>query len=286
MRHRRFAVRDICTAVCDGALPRFRNKPLVVGYDFSGVIDKVGPEVTKFKVGQSVFGFLPYGPGNKQGTFAEAVIAQADRLAEKPASVSHAQAAAVATAGSTVLQSLRGLGRLRKGQHVAITGASGGVGLLAVSIAQRLGAKVTAIGSGRGLQLAKEAGAEQLVDRKSAAVPGSVQGKFDVVFDPAAAYRWATWKPWMNPKGHFVTTLPSMNFFADKLASLFASTGVHWVNVRCEAADLELLATWLADGLHVHVDHVVDVRDVAKSIARLQQGGVVGRIVVDVLGKF
>lgn len=263
-----------------------RNRPLVVGYDFSGVIDKVGPGVTSYRVGQAVFGFLPYGPFNKQGAFAEALIARADQIAEKPTAVSHHQAAAVATAGVTAIQSLRDLGKLRKGQHVAITGASGGVGLLAVAIAKRLGATVTAIGSGRGLQLAKDMGAEQLVDRTAVKVPASVNGKFDVVFDPAAAYRWATWKRSIDPKGHYVTTLPSMGFAADKLTSLFASSSVHFVNVKGVSADLELLGRWLAEGLLVQVDHVVDVRDVAKSIARLQKGGVVGRIVVDVLGKF
>ncbi|MBP7409867.1 MAG: NAD(P)-dependent alcohol dehydrogenase [Flavobacteriales bacterium] len=263
-----------------------RNRPLVVGYDFSGVIDSVGPEVTAFKVGQAVFGFLPYGPFNKQGAFAEALIARVDRIAEKPASVSHQQAAAVATAGVTALQSMRDLGQLRKGQHVAITGASGGVGLLSVAVAKRLGAQVTAIGSGEGLELAKQAGAERVIDRKSVPVPGSVQGKFDLVFDPSAAYRWSQWKRMLNPKGHFVTTLPSLNFMVDKLASLFASTGVHFVNVKCKPADLELLGRWLAEGLNVHVDHVVEVRDVAKSLARLHAGGVLGRVVVDVHGKF
>ena len=148
-----------------------------------------------------------------------------------------------------------------------------------------LGAQVTAICSGRGLELAKEAGAQRVIDRKSVQVPGSVQGKFDLVFDPSAAYRWSQWKHALNPKGHFVTTLPSLNFMVDKLASLFASTGVHFVNVKCNPAHLELLGRWLAEGLNVHVDHVVEVRDVGKSLARLHAGGVVGRVVVDVHGK-
>lgn len=263
-----------------------RNRPLVVGYDFSGVIDKVGAEVTAFKVGQAVFGFLPYGPTNKQGAFAEALLARADRIAEKPASISHQQAAAVATSGATALQSLRDLGGLKNGQRVAITGASGGVGLLAVSIAKRLGASVAAIGSGRGLQLAGKAGAEQLIDRTSASIPGSVHGTFDVVFDPAAAYRWAQWKHALNRNGKFVSTLPSMNYLIDKMASLFSSTSVHFVGVKCEPADLELLGRWMTNGLEVHIDHVVDVSDVSQSIIRLQKGGVVGRIVVDVHDKF
>ena len=263
-----------------------RNRPLVVGYDFSGVIDAVGPGVTTFTVGQGVFGFLPYSPGNKQGAFAEALIARVDRITAKPASVSHQQAAAIATPGATCIQAMRELGKLRKGQHVAITGASGGVGLLAVAIAKRLGASVTAIGSGPGLQLAKAAGADHVIDRKVNAVPGSLKGSFDLVFDPAAVHRWAHWKRLIKPKGHFVTTLPSMGFLADKLTSLASSHGVHWVNVKADAAHLELLGQWLADGLVVHVDHVVEVRNVASSLERLHRGGVLGRIVVDVPGKF
>jgi NADPH:quinone reductase-like Zn-dependent oxidoreductase len=263
-----------------------RNRPLVAGYDFSGVIDQVGAGVTRFKVGQSVFGFLPYGPGNRQGAFAEALIARADRIAEKPASVSHQQAAAVATSGVTAIQAMRDLGKLRKGQQVAITGASGGVGLLAVAIARQLGASVTAIGSGPGLLLAREAGAEQVIDRTSHEIPGSIKGRFDLVFDPAAVHRWARWKRWIKPKGSFVTTLPSMNFLVDKLASLASGTAVHFVNVKSNPAHLELLGQWMANGLVVHVDHVVEVRNVGASLARLHRGGVLGRIVVDVHGKF
>ena len=69
-----------------------RNRPLIVGYDFSGTIDAVGPSVTGFSVGDHVFGFLPYGPGNARGAFAEALVARADEIALKPAGVSREHA--------------------------------------------------------------------------------------------------------------------------------------------------------------------------------------------------
>src|SRR5882672_534935 len=62
-----------------------RNFPLVVGYDFSGTVDAVGPSVDEFSVGDDVFGFLPYGPFNKRGAFAESLIAKCDEIARKPA---------------------------------------------------------------------------------------------------------------------------------------------------------------------------------------------------------
>jgi NADPH:quinone reductase-like Zn-dependent oxidoreductase len=51
-----------------------RNRPLIVGYDFSGTVEAVGPSVTDVSVGDDVFGFLPYGPGNKRGAFAESLM--------------------------------------------------------------------------------------------------------------------------------------------------------------------------------------------------------------------
>src|SRR6266851_378486 len=120
-----------------------RNFPLVVGYDFSGTIDALGPGVTPWKVGDEVFGFLPYGPGNRRGAFAEMLISRTDELAQKPSGVSHLIAAAAATPGVTALQCLRDLGRLQgAGGRVLVTGVSGGVGPLAVGIARRLGANV------------------------------------------------------------------------------------------------------------------------------------------------
>jgi NADPH:quinone reductase-like Zn-dependent oxidoreductase len=126
-----------------------RNRPLIVGYDFSGTVDAVGSSVRGFSVGDDVFGFLPYGPGNRRGAFAESLIAKTDEIAIKPAGVSHALAAAAATTGLTAIQSIRDLGRLpASGGEVLVTGVSGGVGSIAVGVAKRLNARVTAVGSG------------------------------------------------------------------------------------------------------------------------------------------
>ncbi len=92
-----------------------RNRPLVVGYDFSGVIDAVGASIKEWAVGDEVFGFLPYGPFNRRGAFAEALVADAKEIARKPKDLSHERAAAWATAGLTALQSIRDLGRLPQG---------------------------------------------------------------------------------------------------------------------------------------------------------------------------
>ncbi len=263
-----------------------RNFPMVVGYDFSGTIEALGPGVDRVKVGDDIFGFLPYGMGNRRGAFAETLIAKIDELALKPSGVTHLQAAASATTGLSALQSLRDLGRLGPGSRVLITGISGGVGSIAIGIAQRLGAKVTGVGSGKGLELARRLGAETVIDRKSTDPISAAQGPFDVVFDSAAGYRWSQWKVLLKPGGAYVTTLPSLTFGVDLMASLFSKTRAKFLMVKSKAADLQLLGEWLTSGLEVPLDSTIAVRDVAKGLARLKAGEVIGRVAVDVANQF
>jgi NADPH:quinone reductase-like Zn-dependent oxidoreductase len=262
-----------------------RNRPLLVGYDFSGTVDAVGPGAGDVKVGDDVFGFLPYGPFNRRGAFAEALIARHDELAIKPKNVSHLVAAAAATTGLTAIQSLRDLGRLpARDGNVLITGVSGGVGSLSIGVARKLGATVTAVGSGKGLELATELGAATVLDRTARALPGDLPAQFDVVFDASAAYRWKQWRGTLKSGGTFVTTLPSLAFAADKIASLFSRSRVQFVNVKARAAELTLLATWLAEGLRVPLADTIPVRDVARGLTQLQKSG--GRVAVQVAGGF
>ena len=262
-----------------------RNRPLIVGYDFSGTVDAVGPEVTARSVGDEVFGFLPYGPFNKRGAFAQALIAKCEEIASKPNGISHETAAAAATTGLTAIQSMRDLGRLpASGGQVLVTGASGGVGSISVGVANKLNASVTAVGSGMGLEIARRLGAASVLDRTQADLPGNIHEQFDVVFDAAAAFRWRKWRGTLKTGGAFVTTLPSFAFAVDKAASLFARTRVHFVNVKSRPADLELLAGWLEEGLEVPLATSIPVRDLAKGLAQLQKAG--GRISVRVADGF
>ena len=261
-----------------------RNRPLIVGYDFSGTVEAVGPSVANVSVGDDVFGFLPYGPGNRRGAFAESLIAKTDEIAVKPPGVSHENAAAAATTGLTAIQSIRDLGRLSAGGQVLVTGCSGGVGSISVGIAKRLGAEVTAVGSGAGLALARRLGATEVLDRTERPLPGDIRERFDVVFDAAAAYRWRQWRTALKAGGTFVTTLPSLAFAVDKIHSLFTRTRVDFVNVKSRPADLRLLASWLDEGLEVPLASTIPVREIAQGLAQLQKAG--GRIAVRVADGF
>ena len=263
-----------------------RNFPMVVGYDFSGTVEAVGSEVREFAAGDAVFGFLPYGPGNRRGAFAEMLVANRKELALKPAGVSHEVAAASATPGLTALTALRDLGRLKGSGRVLVTGVSGGVGALGVGIARRWQAEVTAVGSPAGLEQARRMGATTLIDRNRQDVFAEAKGPFDVIFDAAAAYRWSQWSGHLKPGGAYVTTLPTLGFGIDKVRSLFSSSRAELVMVKSRSADLELLAEWLSTGLEVPLDSTLPVREVAAGLERLESGRQLGRIAIRVAGGF
>lgn len=264
-----------------------RNFPMILGYDFSGIVESVGPDSGAIKAGDAVFGFLPYSITNRRGTFAELVVARANEIALKPEKASHIDAAAAATSGITALQSLRDLGNVTKGSRVLITGVSGGVGSIAVCVAQQLGAQVVAIGSGAGLELAKRLGAVQTIDRNSKDLWTNDIGIFDVVFDCAAAYSWSLFKTKLKPGGTYVTLLPSLSFLKDKVLSLFAKSGAHFLSgCKSRATDLQILAEMLESGMPVTLDSTIQVRDVAKGLEKLQTGKALGKIAVDVRNGF
>jgi NADPH:quinone reductase len=258
--------------------------PMVVGFDFSGVIDALGKNVSGLKQGDEVFGHLPYSRATRHGTFAEYTLANANALAKKPAGISHTIAASSATSCLTALQSLRDIGKLALGGRVLVVGASGGVGSVAIGVAQKLGGRVTAICATHAVDFVKELGADEVIDRLKVDPLQTVRGPFNVVFDTAAAFSWKLTRHFIEKGGAYVTTLPSLIFFRDKLVSIISSTRAHFVIVKPRTQDLDLLGSWLGLGLKVPIFQTVKVKDVAAGLKRLQEGKVQGRIAVDVAG--
>lgn len=130
------------------------------GADFAGTVEAVGPQVTRFKVGDRVF-------GGRGGAFAEYIVVRESRgIAHMPADLRFEDAAAIPVAGVTALQALRDHGQLQPGQKVLINGASGGVGTFAVQIAKSFGAEVTGVCSTRNVDLVRSLGADHVIDYK------------------------------------------------------------------------------------------------------------------------
>ena len=108
----------------------WRPKVTRLGADLAGVVESIGPGVSKFKPGDAVFGSIG------AGGFAEYALAAEKNLVHKPASVSFQAAAATPVVGLTAIQGMRDFGRIQPGQKVLVNGASGGIGTFAVQYAK------------------------------------------------------------------------------------------------------------------------------------------------------
>lgn len=150
-------------------------KNQAMGLDLAGTVAAVGPAVTRFRVGDDVFGF-------GQGSFAEFATAKEAKLAVKPAGLSFELAAVVPVSAATALQALRDAGRVRAGQKVLVTGASGGVGSYAVQMAKAFGVEVTGTCSTAKIDLVRSLGADHVIDytRDDFAAGGQ---RYDLIID-------------------------------------------------------------------------------------------------------
>ena len=134
--------------------------PLVLGWDLSGTVEEVGPEVEELAAGDEVFGLVRFPqPGE---TYAEYATAPARELAPKPPALSHVEAAAVPLVALTAWQALFDAGRLEKDQTALVHAAAGGVGHLAVQLARWKGARVIGTASARNADFLRSLGAEPL----------------------------------------------------------------------------------------------------------------------------
>ena len=135
--------------------------PLTLGSDLSGIIQAVGPGVSKFQIGDEVFGVT-----NAQftGAYAEFAIAQMGMIALKPPQISHIEAAALPVVASTAWQMVFDHGQVDHTKRVLIHGAAGNVGAYAVQLAKRAGAEVTATAFTHSLDFVRTLGADHVID--------------------------------------------------------------------------------------------------------------------------
>ena len=157
--------------------------PYVVGFEFSGTVESVGEGVDGIAVGDDVFG-----TDWLAGSFAEFRVAATTALAHKPKALGHSEAAALVVGGTTALEALVERLQVKAGQTVLITGASGGVGTLAVQIARNAGATVIAVASAKNHEYLRSLGADHAVDyvdgdwveQVQGIAPGGVDALFDI----------------------------------------------------------------------------------------------------------
>jgi NADPH:quinone reductase-like Zn-dependent oxidoreductase len=173
-----------------------KPKDRVLGLDLAGIVEAVGPGVTRFGVGDAVY-------GSGRGSFAEYAVAPETKLAAKPLSLSFEQAAAVPVSAVTALQGLR-TGKIREGQKVLVTGASGGVGSYAVQLAKAYGADVTGVCSTGKIGFVRSLGADHVIDYTREDFADA--GPYDLILDIAGNPPLSRLRRALTPTGTAVIT--------------------------------------------------------------------------------
>jgi NADPH:quinone reductase-like Zn-dependent oxidoreductase len=173
-----------------------RPKHPVLGMDVAGRVVEVGADVTRFTVGDEVFGI-------GTGTFAEYAAAKESKLAHKPENVSFEHAAVSAISGITALQALTTVGRVEPGQRVLVIGASGGVGSFAVQLAKALGATVTGVASTAKLDAVRAMGADDVIDYTAQHIDDGPD-RFDLIIDTGGRNQISRLRRALTPTGTLV----------------------------------------------------------------------------------
>ena len=151
------------------------NQPQIPGCDLAGVVEEVGPEVTRFKPGDRVWG-SNQGIVGRQGTACELASVHEDWLYHSPIGVADEEMAALALTGITAHLGLFDRGRLQPGELVYVAGGSGGVGSMVIQMAKAAGARVaTTAGSDAKMQLCRDLGADVVLNYRTDDVPAALR---------------------------------------------------------------------------------------------------------------
>lgn len=201
---------------------RDRTFPLTPGFDFSGVIARVGDEVSEYRVGEEVFGFLPYDRRTNRGTLAEFVNVFPVEMRRKPGNLSFSEAAASATVGTTAVHALEITGQLRAGRRILINGGSGGVGSFAVQIAAAHDAEVWAACSAANIEFVRRLGAQRVFDYRTTDAR-RLNRRFHAVIDVADTLSYGRMERGLHSGGVYVAVLPSVRFVYGVLSSAMSS---------------------------------------------------------------
>jgi NADPH:quinone reductase-like Zn-dependent oxidoreductase len=248
--------------------------PHVPGYDVAGTVDAVGANVTGRRIGDRVIGFLPM---VAEGAAAEYVVAPAEILADAPASIPLADAAALPSVGLTAWQSLFEHADLRAGQRLLVNGAGGAVGGYAVQLAKRAGAHVIATASPRSTDRVRRAGADEIIDHTTTRVADAVSQPVDVVLNlaPVAPAELSALARLVRAGGVVLSTVPT--------AMPEETSGVRAVAVfvRSDAEQLARLVEKVDAGeLHVDVAERLPLSELPAVHARADTGALPGKVVV------
>ncbi len=262
--------------------------PVILGADVSGVIEEVGPGVTDFAPGDEVY-YTPeiFGPGSN-GAYAEYHVVAADIVAEKPASLSHEEAAAVPLAGGSAYEGIVRRLAVQVGETVLIHGGGGGVGSFAVQIARASGARVLASAGTHNQDTLKELGVDVAIDYTSddvfeVALDDTGGAGVDAVFDTGGGDLIARSLQATRTFGRLASIV---SLQGDLTPAYQLNQTIYGILLTRERRRLDEMTRLIERGqMRPVIDEVLPLNQVARAHERLDSGHGRGKVVLRVAGE-
>ena len=253
------------------------NPQVILGWDISGVVVKIGSDVVRFKVGDELFGMVNF-PGHGKA-YAEFVAAPSEHLAIKPKELSHGEAAAGTLAALTAWQVLVDQAKVKAGETVLIHAAAGGVGHFAVQISKNLGAKVIGTSSSTHAEFLKEIGLDQHLDYTQVKFEEALKD-VDVVLDPIGGDNLVKSLAVLKKGGRLVSIV-GMSDEIKQLAEQQGKTAFAYL-VHSNGKDMEALAELYKKGaVKPFVSHKFSFNEINKAHKQVETGRTRGKVVVE-----
>jgi len=264
---------DWMTREGNGAAVTF---PWTPGWDLSGTVEAVGREVTAYGPGDEVFAML----ADERGAYAESVAVPAANLVPKPASLSHARAAAVPMVSLTAWQALFDHGALQPDQRVLVHAAAGGVGHVAVQFAGWIGARVAGTASGANREYLTRLGVDEVVNYETERFEAVVD-PVDLVIDAVGGDTLERSLDVLQPGGRIAKLPGPLTTAESRAIEAHGSTGAYPV-VQWKPEQLRTIGRLVADGtVDVHVERVLPLDDVREAHELSESRHVRGKIVLE-----
>lgn len=258
-----------------------KPRQTIIGCDIAGIVESVGPNVTKWKKGDRVFGDLS---GGKWGGFAEYALGDDNVLARIPDQLSYEQASAIPQAGLLALQGLR-KGGLDQGMNVLINGAGGGVGMFAIQLAKAVGAMVTAVDRSSKFDQMKQWGADHVIDFATHDYTRQ-RKQYDLILDNIATRSVSDYRRALASRGKFIMTGGTPGTILKvaawgQLSSAFTSKKVTMVGLKYSPDDLSEMANLtVAGNINIAIDKVFKLVQIQDAFRYFGKGEYVGKVVI------
>jgi NADPH:quinone reductase-like Zn-dependent oxidoreductase len=251
--------------------------PVTLGGDIAGVIVELGKGVSGFSVGDKVYGQANAVAGNS-GAFAEYAATKASQLAKAPSNLGMAETASMPLVGVSALQAVTKHIQLQPGQKILIHGGTGGIGSIAVQVAKHIGAYVATTVPGNAVGLAKELGADEVIDFQSQNFEEVVSG-YDAVFDTAGGEVFEKSLKVLKQGGIAVSMTAGVD---DSVTNSLGVTAItQGTKVTTEA--LNELAKLIEDGVITpHIGKTFPLDEIQEAFKARESGSVIGKITLQV----